>query len=159
MEIKSLYIHIPFCDNICSYCDFCKFFYNAEMVAQYLKALSLEVEKRYHHDKLKTVYIGGGTPSCLSNQELEELFAIVGKLVFDEEYEFTFECNIKDVDEDLLLKLRSVGVNRLSIGVETINSAFFPFLNRYNSESDVLAKMELVKKYFSNIKIIKLIMV
>ena len=70
-EIKSLYLHIPFCMQICSYCDFCKMFYNEKMVNDYLEELGKEVEKEYQNDILITIYIGGGTPSSLKLYQLD----------------------------------------------------------------------------------------
>ena len=72
--MKSLYIHIPFCKNICSYCDFCKLFYKEDLVLDYLKALESEIKEHYHNEKIETIYIGGGTPSSLSIKALDTLF-------------------------------------------------------------------------------------
>ena len=81
-EIESLYLHIPFCNEICSYCDFCKMFYNEKFVDDYLNELEKEIEKRYKKEPLKTIYIGGGTPSSLKIKQLERLFLIINKLIF-----------------------------------------------------------------------------
>jgi len=72
--MKNCYIHIPFCEKICSYCDFCKMYYNKKFVLDYLEALDREIYDLYRGEKLETIYIGGGTPSCLSLDELEVLF-------------------------------------------------------------------------------------
>ena len=83
---KSVYIHIPFCRSICSYCDFCKMYYDEKVADKYLDALFLECKDNYNGEKLNTLYIGGGTPSTLSNTNFEKLFKIVNhaqiKLVF-----------------------------------------------------------------------------
>ena len=68
----SVYIHIPFCSNICSYCDFSKMYYNEQYVLKYLVALEQEIKKRYKNEKVKTIYIGGGTPTSLNIKELEK---------------------------------------------------------------------------------------
>ena len=75
--MKSIYIHIPFCNKICSYCDFCKMFYNQELVDKYLDALEKEVDFRYKGELIETIYIGGGTPSSLSLKQLKRLFSII----------------------------------------------------------------------------------
>ena len=80
-EIKSCYIHIPFCKKICSYCDFCKIFYNEKQVDKYLTALEQEIDSTYKGEILETIYIGGGTPSSLSISELKRLFNIINKLI------------------------------------------------------------------------------
>ena len=74
--VKSAYIHIPFCNNICSYCDFCKLLYNKNFVKKYLNALEKEITNNYKGETLDTIYIGGGTPSSLSITELKKLFSI-----------------------------------------------------------------------------------
>ena len=152
-EIKSLYLHIPFCMQICSYCDFCKMFYNEKMVNDYLEELGKEVEKEYQNDTLKTIYIGGGTPSSLKLYQLDKLFSITNKLNIEDNYEFTFECNISDINIDLLKKLKQNKVNRISIGIETINEKFYSLINRYNNKEDIIQKINLTKKYFNNINI------
>ena len=65
-DSKGLYIHIPFCKTICSYCDFCKVFYNDDWAFNYLNALTKEILDNYRNEEIETIYIGGGTPSCLS---------------------------------------------------------------------------------------------
>ncbi len=152
-ECLSAYVHIPFCKHICSYCDFCKMFYDETMVNAYLEALDKEIQERYDGEVLKTVYVGGGTPSILKGYQLDKLFNILKKLKRNGEYEFTFECNVSDIDEELLNILKNNGVNRLSIGVETINEKFYKFLNRYNDKEEVMTRITLAKKYFDNINI------
>ena len=75
--MKSVYIHIPFCNTICTYCDFCKFYYNKKWVSDYLNSLEKEIKANYKGEMIKTLYIGGGTPSSLSIEELEKLFSII----------------------------------------------------------------------------------
>ena len=87
--VKSAYIHIPFCKSICSYCDFCKVFYNKKWVDSYLNALENEIQKEYKGEILKTIYIGGGTPSSLDIDELNKLFNILNKLNLNNDYEYT----------------------------------------------------------------------
>ena len=70
--MKSVYIHIPFCDTICSYCDFCKFLKNDEWIDKYLTSLEKEIKVNYKGEELDTIYIGGGTPSCLNKEPNEE---------------------------------------------------------------------------------------
>ena len=78
--VKSCYIHIPFCKKICSYCDFCKMFYNEQLVDKYLISLENEIESLYKNEVLDTIYIGGGTPSSLNLNQLEKIFSIINKL-------------------------------------------------------------------------------
>ena len=74
---SSIYIHIPFCKSICSYCDFCKFIYNEKWTYAYLKALKNEINDRYMGEEIKTIYIGGGTPSALSIKEIKSLLSML----------------------------------------------------------------------------------
>ena len=150
--VNYCYIHIPFCKKICTYCDFCKMYYNENFINKYLKALDKEINDNYKGETLKTLYIGGGTPSCLNMDELRKLFEVLKKFELDFNYEFTFECNLNDITEELLLFLKENNVNRLSIGVESFNEKILKVLGRkYNF--DIMEKLELVKKYFSNINI------
>ena len=75
--MESVYIHIPFCRSICSYCDFSRFIYNEKEADKYLNALEEEVKEYYLNEEIKTIYIGGGTPSVLSETLLNKLFKII----------------------------------------------------------------------------------
>ncbi|MEG0826683.1 MAG: radical SAM family heme chaperone HemW [Bacilli bacterium] len=151
--IKAAYIHIPFCKNICSYCDFCKNYYNEKIVDKYLESLDKEIKGNYKEDVLSTIYIGGGTPSCLSLMQLEKLFIIIKKIKVNTNYEFTFECNYEDINEPLLIMLKKHGVNRISIGLQTFNKKFELLLERNINKSRMLESVVLVKKHFNNINV------
>lgn len=119
--MKSVYIHIPFCNNICSYCDFTKMFYKESFVMPYLDSLKIEINERYNKEKIYSLYIGGGTPSSLSINELLYLFEIISIFDLSELKEFTFECNIDSLDREKLILLKKYGVTRLSIGIQSFN--------------------------------------
>ena len=151
--VKSAYIHIPFCNNICSYCDFCKLLYNKNFVKKYLNALEKEITNNYKNEILDTIYVGGGTPSSLSVSELNKLFSIIKIFKLSKDYEFTFEVNIEDITEEKLEILKENKVNRLSIGIESFNDKYLKYLGR-NYTSDIInEKVELAKKYFDNINV------
>jgi len=150
---KSLYIHIPFCKNICSYCDFCKMYYNEELVNKYLDGLNKELETIYKEEVLDTIYIGGGTPSSLSIRKLKKLFSILEKVKTSNNLEFTFEANINDINSDLLEVLTKNKVNRISIGIETVNPKYLELMERSHTKEEVKEKISLVKRYFSNINV------
>ncbi|HPE14768.1 MAG TPA: radical SAM family heme chaperone HemW [Bacilli bacterium] len=149
---SSVYIHIPFCKKICSYCDFCKMYYNEKMVDDYLVALDQEIKKNYQNNEIRTIYIGGGTPSSLGIDELKKLFKIFKIFKMDYLKEFSIECNIEDISEEKLKIFKANGINRLSIGVQSFDKRILKELNR-NSETDIVAKILLAKKYFDNINI------
>lgn len=152
--ITSMYLHIPFCKDICSYCDFCKFLYNEQFVLAYLETLKKEIDSYYKHEELQTLYIGGGTPSTLSLTELTVLFSFVDSILLRCDYEFTFECNIEDITEELLRFLSSHRVNRLSIGVQTVNQKHLTFLNRHHTKKQVVEKVDMAKQMgFTNINL------
>ena len=151
--VSSCYIHIPFCKSICSYCDFCKVFYSDELCHKYLDALKKEIIDKYKKEELNTLYIGGGTPSSLSKNNIEYLFDIINLLNISKVKEFTFECNVSDINKDLLNILKSNKVNRLSIGVETINKEGQILLDRVISKEEITSNINLAKEYFDNINI------
>ena len=151
--VKSAYIHIPFCNNICSYCDFCKLLYNKNFVKKYLDALEKEITNNYKNEILDTIYVGGGTPSSLSVLKKNKLLSIIEIFKLSKEYEFTFEVNIEDITEEKLEILKGNKVNRLSIGIESFNDKYLKYLGR-NYTSDIInEKVELAKKYFDNINV------
>lgn len=153
-KIKSVYIHLPFCNSICSYCDFCKVVYNDDWIEPYFKRLAEEIDNAYLGETIDTLYIGGGTPSCLSLPELKGLFVILDKFKKSPNIEFTFECNLNDLEAEKLSFLYSKGVNRLSIGIESFNSMKLKFMNREATFKDAQAKITLARKIgFQNINI------
>jgi oxygen-independent coproporphyrinogen-3 oxidase len=152
--MRSVYIHIPFCNSICSYCDFCKFIYIDEWANKYLDFLKNEIEKYYEGDTVKSIYIGGGTPSSLSESNLNKLIEIVSHIKLKKYGEFTFECNVNDINEKMLSILKETGVNRLSIGVESFNKYNLKFLNRKHNKKEIFKNIELAKNMgFDNISV------
>jgi len=146
-----VYIHIPFCKQICSYCDFPKMYYKDDWVDKYLLALEKEIKTYYKNEIISTIYIGGGTPTSLNTKQLEKLLKLTN-LFNKDNIEFTCECNI-DVDLEQLKLLKKYGVNRISVGVQTINEKGLKLLNRTHSKEEVETKIKLIAKYFDNINV------
>ena len=121
MKTNSLYLHIPFCEQICAYCDFCKVFYNEHQADDYLAVLKHELQALNITEPLKTIYIGGGTPSSLNDEQLEWLMDIIKPYISSETKEVSIEVNPESIDYYKLDILKRGGVSRLSIGVETFN--------------------------------------
>ncbi len=144
--MKAVYIHIPFCSNICSYCDFSKIIYNKELVDKYLIALEQEIKNNYQQELIKTIYLGGGTPSSLSLEQLAKLFNIIKIFNFADDVEFTIECNPENTDIDKLKLFKEHKVNRLSIGIQTFNEEFLQLLNRHHSNKQVITLIKNAKK-------------
>lgn len=149
----SIYIHIPFCNSICTYCDFCKIFYNKKYINDYLNNLEQEIKVRYKSEIVNTIFIGGGTPSSLDDEELIKLMNIIEIFKLNDNYEFTVECNIESITENKLKIMKKYGVNRISIGVESFDNSIIKLLGRNHTKKDVYNKMGIVKRYFSNINI------
>lgn len=151
---KFCYIHIPFCDTICSYCDFCKLYYNEELVNKYLEALEIEINEKYQNEVLETIYIGGGTPSSLKINQIEKLLKILDKLNKSQNIEYTIEGNFENTTISKLKLYKKYGINRLSFGIETINKNNLKFLNRKLDKSKVESIISAARRLdFNNINI------
>lgn len=152
-DVMYVYIHIPFCNYICSYCDFCKIIYDKRYIKRYLDSLRSEIVSRYRGEEVKTIYIGGGTPSSLDTQELIMLLDIISLFNLSSDYEFTIEGNIESINEDKLIIMKKYGVNRISVGVESFNSDIIKLLGRRHTKEEVFDKINLIKRYIDNINV------
>jgi oxygen-independent coproporphyrinogen-3 oxidase len=144
--MNAVYVHIPFCRHICSYCDFCKVLHIKTFVDDYLDALQNEIINTYDGELIKTLYIGGGTPSCLTHQERVKLFRILENFKRTTDCEYTIECNPDDITEDLLDDIVEAGVNRISLGVESFDKNNLKFLDRDIDYDDLEVKLEAMRK-------------
>ncbi len=143
--MEAVYVHIPFCRKICSYCDFPKVLHIDNFVDDYLEALHNEILDNYEGEPIRVLYLGGGTPSCLTRAERTKLFNVLE--IFKKTYdcEFTFECNPQDINESLLDDLVLAGINRISIGIESFDPKNLEFLEREADFDDIQAKLELIR--------------
>ncbi|MBP1043312.1 oxygen-independent coproporphyrinogen III oxidase [Vagococcus sp. BWB3-3] len=144
------YIHIPFCEHICFYCDFNKVFIQGQPVDDYIQGLIKEIrltKEQYPSDDTPTIYIGGGTPTSLSANQLDVLLAgIRQELPFNPENEFTVEANPGDLTLDKIKVLKNHGVNRLSMGVQSFDDRLLKKIGRKHSAEDVFETMRLVEQ-------------
>ena len=148
-----LYIHIPFCNKVCPYCDFNKMVASDDLKEKYIKALIKESKiKNISKYDLSTLYIGGGTPSSLKMDLLEMLFSSLNEEINLEKLEeFTFECNPEDIHKDLLNLLKKYHVSRLSIGIQTLNKNLQKEIKRVFDEEKLSTVVELIKTFgFTN---------
>ena len=145
-----IYIHIPFCTSICSYCDFPKVLYCKKFINKYLSSLKNEILSRYKGEVVKTIYIGGGTPTSLDYYELKELLEITNIFNKEENIEFTIESNIESLDLNKIKLFLNYGVNRISLGVQSFDSDILKELNRYHSKDDVVKVIDNLKKHGIN---------
>jgi len=153
---SSLYIHIPFCATKCYYCAFNTYSFHNEQAKAYLQALRTEMELYFPETTpLRTVFIGGGTPSILSAKTLAQLFAAL-HTHFDlrADAEITVECNPGTVDAEKLKTMRNAGVNRLSFGLQTMSDETLKQLGRIHTVTEFLHSYHLSREFgFENINI------
>ena len=143
-KVKSLYIHIPFCNKICDYCDFTKLQYFRNFAVSYLDALKDEL-KSYHIEDLKTIYVGGGTPTALEDDLFEELLEIIDTYT-EGVKEYTFEANPESLSLNKIRLLKEHGVNRVSLGVQTTNDKILQMVNRDHSFKQVQEAIKHLKE-------------
>ncbi|MFC6994172.1 radical SAM family heme chaperone HemW [Streptococcus loxodontisalivarius] len=150
----SAYVHIPFCTQICYYCDFSKVFIKNQPVDAYLQALIREFES-YDIRDLKTLYIGGGTPTSITAQQLDYLLTNLTKnLNLDLLEEFTIEANPGDLTADKIAVLEKSAVNRVSLGVQTFNDKHLKQIGRSHNEAQIYETIDALKAAgFDNISI------
>ena len=150
----SAYVHIPFCTQICYYCDFSKVFIKNQPVDAYLEHLIQET-RSYEIGKLRTLYIGGGTPTALSAQQLAYLLTELPKVMdLSEVEEFTIEANPGDLDPDKIAVLKESQVNRVSLGVQTFDNKMLKKIGRSHQEQDIYDNIRHLKQAgFDNISI------
>lgn len=159
MKAKSvgLYVHIPFCLSKCAYCDFCSFSTKDEsLIDGYVDALCNEIYSyREKEISVDTVFFGGGTPSLLSPDLFKKiLYAINATFDLSELSEFTVEVNPKTLSRDKLLQYISCGVNRISIGMQSIHENELKKLGRIHNCSDFLSTYNLCRELgISNINV------
>ncbi len=138
---KSVYIHIPFCKSKCYYCSFVSFDLLAQKKA-YINALLNQIKNEYKHEKLNTLYIGGGTPSLCTIKELSDILNLFN---IDDETEITIEINPDSVDIDYLSELRGIGFNRISIGAQTFNDKILNYIGRKHNSVQIFEAVKNAK--------------
>lgn len=150
--INSLYIHIPFCSSICSYCAFYKVLDKKTIENAYIDQLINDINKtKATFNPFKTIYIGGGTPSSLSIKNLDKLLFALSTLI-DKKCEYTIEANPESITEEKLILFKKYGINRISIGFESFNKEYLTLMNR-NYKIDYFNLIKIIKKYFNNINV------
>ncbi len=155
--MAGIYIHVPFCKQACHYCDF-HFSTNLELTHQLSKAIEKELQHQKDYLKgelVKTIYFGGGTPSLLPCEDLDTILATVSKnFNIDESPEITIEANPDDLTATKLLDLFQLGVNRLSIGIQSFDPEVLRFLNRAHDANSALTCVSLAREAgFDNLSI------
>ncbi|SFQ75740.1 oxygen-independent coproporphyrinogen-3 oxidase [Psychrobacillus psychrotolerans] len=139
--VRGVYIHIPFCHQICNYCDFNKFFFHNQPVDEYIESLGKEMAlwaNDLQKAEIETIFIGGGTPTSLSVDQLDRLLELITTYIpMEHVTEFSSEANPDELTLDKMQKMREFGVNRLSMGVQTFDQDLLKVLGRTHSNDHV----------------------
>lgn len=151
---NALYIHIPFCSSKCPYCDFYSIKYTQNRVDHYWAALFMELEELYRKTEnklLQTIYIGGGTPSLIDSDYIYMLIKeIKNKFKLSPTAEITIEVNPTSINKEKLIALKKAGINRLSVGIQSLNDQYLNFLGRKSSRKKNIEVLKLISQYFNN---------
>ena len=154
--MSGIYIHIPFCKQACSYCDF---HFSTKMTSkdQMIEALCMELKMRkdsFAQDQIASIYFGGGTPSVLSPIEIERIIeAVYSHYSITDNPEITLEANPDDLSEDYIQALSKTKVNRISVGIQSFHQEDLSFMNRAHNASQSKEALHWVKQYFDNYSI------
>src|SRR5215468_11047160 len=144
--ITSLYVHVPFCAQKCSYCAFYSEASSGELINRYVSALIRELELVAHDVRPTTVFFGGGTPSLLNLRQWEQILRAMERLNLLGAIEWTVECNPATVSLDKAKLLRSFGVNRISMGVQSLDEALLDRLGRVHNRDMVFKSFDILRK-------------
>jgi oxygen-independent coproporphyrinogen III oxidase len=137
MPSLALYIHIPFCHRKCSYCSFISYAFRLNDIPPYLRALKAEIAQRAGNERLSSIYFGGGTPSLLTADQFAGILAAMShSFTVDKAAEITVEANPGTVDEVYLSAIRELGINRLSLGVQSLSDRDLRLLGRMHTAAD-----------------------
>lgn len=153
-KVEHLYIHIPFCKSICSYCDFIRKVANSKIeIDEYLKKIVKQIKKECTGLHFKTIYIGGGTPNCLNDKQLEFLLKNITPYL-SKKYEFTIELNPELVTELQGRILYKNKINRVSLGVQSCNDKILKDFKRTHNTKDVQNALKILKTcHINNISV------
>lgn len=131
--MKNTYIHIPFCRQKCKYCSFVSY-PKLELKKEYLKSLFKEIKEKYNGELLETIYIGGGTPSLLTSDEINSIIKFFN---LSDKTEVTIELNPETITVEYLSELKEIGINRLSFGCQTFDDNILKIIGRRHNSHDV----------------------
>lgn len=147
---KGLYIHIPFCDHICTYCDFPKLLTKGQRHAEYIEALIQELklyQQNVGFSNLQSIYIGGGTPTALSVEQIQPLFDFLTEQIqMNQIQEFSIEANPENLTRDKIQYLKAQGVNRFSLGVQTFHESLLKRIGRKHQDQEVIQAVANLKQ-------------
>lgn len=155
--MKGIYIHIPFCESKCYYCDFNSFTNQEKYIKKYVSYLKKEINiygKKSELDSINTVFIGGGTPSILESKYIIEILKEIYKYREKESIkEITIEINPGTINEEKIINYHHIGINRVSIGVQSLKDETLKSIGRLHSSVTAIETIKMVKKYIENISV------
>src|SRR3984957_12795062 len=144
--VTSLYVHVPFCAQKCAYCAFYSEASSGELISRFVGALVREMEIVANNLKPKTIFFGGGTPSLLNLRQWEQILRTMEKLNLLGAEEFSVECNPATVSSDKAKLLRDFGVNRISMGVQSLDEKLLDRLGRIHSREMVFKSFDILRQ-------------
>ena len=151
--MAGIYLHIPFCRQACHYCNF-HFSTSLKQKNEFVEALLKEIQLQKNYlpsEPVNTIYFGGGTPSLLTNEELSTILdALRRQFQVAANAEITLEANPDDISEQKLQEWKQVGVNRLSIGVQSFFEEDLRWMNRAHTAQQAIDNLKLARQYFDN---------
>lgn len=143
-----IYFHIPFCEQKCLYCDFTSFVCSREVISKYISCLGKEVQHKknlWEERPVDTIFVGGGTPSILNPDEIYKLGEIINSFNLSKGIEFTIESNPNSLTLEKLKAFKEIGVNRISIGVQSTNERLLKSIGRIHNLNQVYKAVENIK--------------
>ncbi|HSP47505.1 MAG TPA: radical SAM family heme chaperone HemW, partial [Clostridiaceae bacterium] len=154
MRSYGLYLHIPFCEQKCFYCDFASYSGKGKYVEEYLRMLEIEIRKKTAGKIFESIFIGGGTPSYLSADNLRFLGDVLKDVSLTPDYEFTMECNPGNLTREKAEVLKNMGVNRLSIGLQSTNDSILIDIGRIHTFQQFTDNFRMLRELgFDNINV------
>lgn len=154
----SLYLHVPFCNGKCYYCKFFSVINDKSLVEKYFSSIKKEILNKKSLIKdytVKSIYIGGGTPSCVDEKYIIDCLNVIKQnYVVNDNAEITIECNPNSIDKGKLEKYRHAGINRISIGVQSFNNSQLKLIGRLHNKNQAIDAIKLAKSVgFTNISV------
>ncbi|WP_214480324.1 radical SAM family heme chaperone HemW [Bacillus sp. SM2101] len=157
---SGVYIHIPFCEHICHYCDFNKVFLKGQPVNEYLNSLEEEIQQtleRYPSNDIRSIFVGGGTPTSINIKQLERLLESINRYInpVNDKLEYTFEANPGEtLTKEKIKLLYDAGVNRISFGVQSFDNKILQQIGRAHRKEDIFKSVDWAKEIgFNNVNL------
>jgi len=152
--MNAFYIHLPFCEKKCFYCSFVVSIGQEQRIEQYLHCLEKELAK-YKGETIDSLYVGGGTPTFLTHNQLQKFLSFIDEnFFFSHDSEFSIEANPEHLDDVKLKMLKNFGINRISLGIQSLNNTYLHYLGRnHNAQTAIEAVRRIKDCGFKNVNL------